>query len=172
MPAQLVSLGEGPSILIDKPILLLGRHPECDIQIESRKISRRHCCIAQIHDYLVVRDLDSTNGIRVNGVRVIEGVLHDGDEVTIGGSRYKVTWDDAPGMAAAKGQRPRPTPIRPDDPDLEECDEPVPLVDTTSKPVRTPKPPPPPARPVTQEDSVVLPSDLDLLPPSGPMPPR
>src|SRR6266852_9915717 len=61
MPAQLVALNDGPSILLDKPILLLGRHPECDVQIDSRKISRRHCCIAQVSDYLVVRDLGSTN---------------------------------------------------------------------------------------------------------------
>ncbi len=46
MPAQLMALTEGPSILLDKPILLFGRHPECDIQIDSRKISRRHCCLA------------------------------------------------------------------------------------------------------------------------------
>src|SRR5579872_1907583 len=64
MPAQLVALHDGPSILLDKPILLLGRHPECDIQIDSRKISRRHCCIAQVDDFLVVRDLGSTNGVR------------------------------------------------------------------------------------------------------------
>ena len=57
MPAQLVALSEGPNILLDKPVLLLGRHPECDIQIDSRKISRRHCCIAQVEDHLVVRDL-------------------------------------------------------------------------------------------------------------------
>src|SRR5947209_20570214 len=96
MPAQLVSLTEGPSILLDKPILLLGRHPECDIQVDSRKISRRHCCIAQVHDYLVVRDLDSTNGIRINGVRVVEGKLKPGDELTVGNHRYQVVWDDAP----------------------------------------------------------------------------
>jgi pSer/pThr/pTyr-binding forkhead associated (FHA) protein len=95
MPAQLVALNDGPNILVDKPILLLGRHPECDIQIESRKISRRHCCIAQVEDYLVVRDLDSTNGIRINGVRVVEGKLHPGDEVTIGNHRYQVTWSEA-----------------------------------------------------------------------------
>jgi pSer/pThr/pTyr-binding forkhead associated (FHA) protein len=70
MPPQLVALTEGPSILLDKPILLIGRHQECDIQIPSRKISRRHCCIAQVNDHLVVRDLCSTNGIRINGVRV------------------------------------------------------------------------------------------------------
>src|SRR3954462_7902053 len=96
MPAQLIALNDGPSILVDKPILLLGRHPECDIQIDSRKISRRHCCIAQVNDYLVVRDLDSTNGIRINGVRVVEGKLRPGDEVMIGNHRYRVTWDEAP----------------------------------------------------------------------------
>src|SRR5213593_168447 len=93
MPAQLVALTDGPSILLDKPILLLGRHPECDIQIESRKISRRHCCIAQVNDYLVVRDLGSTNGIRINGVRVVEGRIKAGDELTIGSHRYQVRWD-------------------------------------------------------------------------------
>src|SRR3954454_18873912 len=109
MPAQLVALTDGPDILVDKPILLLGRHPECDIQIESRKISRRHCCIAQVEDYLVVRDLDSTNGIRINGVRVLEGRLHAGDELTVGGTRYRVTWEEAvrrPARVAAPPPRP------------------------------------------------------------------
>src|SRR5438105_3467315 len=96
MPAQLVALTDGPSILLDKPILLIGRHPECDIQIDSRKISRRHCCIAQVEDYLVVRDLDSTNGIRINGQRVTEGRLAPGDELTIGGHRYQVASEDQP----------------------------------------------------------------------------
>src|SRR3954465_734474 len=102
MPPQLVALSEGPNILLDKPILLLGRHPECDIQIDSRKISRRHCCIAQVETYLVVRDLGSTNGVRINGVRVLEGRLTDGDELTIGTSRYQVTWE---GAAAAAPRR-------------------------------------------------------------------
>src|SRR3954452_14212648 len=93
MPAQLVSLTEDPSILLDKPILLIGRDPECDIQVDSRKVSRRHCCIALVDDYLVVRDLGSTNGIRINGVRVVEGRLRDSDELTIGAHRYRVSWD-------------------------------------------------------------------------------
>ena len=99
MPAQLLSLTEGPSILLDKPILLIGRSPECDIQINSRKVSRLHCCIAQVSTYLVVRDLGSTNGIRINGIRVMEGSLRAGDELTIGNQRYKVHWNakaDAP----------------------------------------------------------------------------
>src|SRR5215218_9459059 len=129
MPPQLVALSEGPNILLDKPILLLGRHPECDIQIESRKISRRHCCIAQVENYLVVRDLDSTNGIRINGVRVVEGRLRPGDEVTIGNHRYQGTWDDAPAAMPPAVPRRVAGPAIPidDDAALEECDEPVPL---------------------------------------------
>ena len=175
MPAQLVALNDGLSILVDKPILLLGRHPECDIQIDSRKVSRRHCCIAQVDDYLVVRDLDSTNGIRINGERVVEGKLHPGDELTIGGSRYRVSWDGAVQPAVA----PRAWPASPlqvpedDDEHLERCDDPVPLAETR-RPRRTPRPatysaPPPPPRKLAEEDSVVLPSDMDLL--SGSSPP-
>ncbi len=93
MPAHLLSLTDGPSILIDKPILLFGRHVECDIQLNSKKVSRRHCCLAQVNDYLVVRDLGSTNGIRINGVRVNEGKLHPGDELVIGNFRYQVCGD-------------------------------------------------------------------------------
>src|SRR5262249_55644177 len=152
MPAQLVALGDGPSILVDKPILLLGRHPECDIQIDSRKISRRHCCIAQVEDYLVVRDLDSTNGIRINGVRVVEGKLHNGDELTIGNHRYQDMWDDSspPAQRGAKAVSPPSVPQPPavsarkgqeEDDLLESCDEPVALPDPpVSRPINPPAP--------------------------------
>ena len=63
--------------MLDKPIVLVGRHQECDVQINSRKISRKHCCLAQVNDYVVVRDLFSTNGVRINGKRVEEGSLND-----------------------------------------------------------------------------------------------
>jgi predicted component of type VI protein secretion system len=194
MPAQLVALNEGPNILVDKPILLIGRHPECDIQIDSRKISRRHCCIAQVHDYLVIRDLDSTNGVRINGVRVVEGRLHPGDELTVGNHRYQVTWEGevpAPSSAPpAQKKVPPPTPIHPasalpaaipmpDDDMLEACDEPVALPD----PGRPPPPlsPPAPARHgpgstrpqpglPADDDSIVIPENLELLPGSGSFP--
>ena len=94
MPPQLVAMTDGPNIPLDKPIVLIGRHQECDIQIPSRKISRRHCCVAQVYNYLVVRDLGSTNGVRINGIRSIEGKLEPGDEVTIGNLSYRVQWDD------------------------------------------------------------------------------
>jgi pSer/pThr/pTyr-binding forkhead associated (FHA) protein len=127
MQPQLVSLTEGPSIMLDKPIVLLGRHQECDIQIGSRKISRRHCCLAQVSDYLVVRDLGSTNGIRINGVRVVEGSLRTGDELMIGNQRYQLQWtanpdDPAPPAkpAVKKARREQADPA-------ESSDRPIPL---------------------------------------------
>jgi predicted component of type VI protein secretion system len=178
MPAQLVALNDGPSILVDKPILLLGRHPECDIQIDSRKISRRHCCIAQVNDYLVVRDLDSTNGIRINGVRVVEGRLVSGDELTVGSHRYRVTWNEPQvspqGQAARKAapSPPRGVALQGDEDELlESSDEPVALPDPARQPRLPVRPIPATARgPIprqslpVEEDSVVIPENLELLP--------
>jgi predicted component of type VI protein secretion system len=138
MPARLLSLSDEPSIVIDKPILLIGRHPECDIQIDSRKISRRHCCIAQVADYLVVRDLASTNGIRINGVRVLEGRLKENDELMIGALRYRVSWDvpsePLPYPGRELGDEAERAGVLPpvaadEDAVLEASDEPVALVD-------------------------------------------
>src|SRR5437660_6379895 len=135
MPPQLIPLNEGPSIVLDKPVLLVGRHQECDIQLPSRKISRRHCCIAQVKDYLVVRDLASTNGIRINGVRVLEGCLRPGDELAIGNFRYQFRWDSLAGVQAPSpgehegGRRARAVPRGPSEDALEFCDVPVPLTE-------------------------------------------
>lgn len=84
-----------PTIIVDRPIILIGRHPECDVQIRSSKVSRKHCCLAEVDDNgnpaLCVRDLDSTNGTRINGTLVDEGRLQANDELTIGAFRFKVT---------------------------------------------------------------------------------
>jgi len=129
MPAQLLSLSEGPSILLDKPIMLVGRHEECDLQLNSRKVSRKHCCIAQVKDHLVIRDLGSTNGIRINGTRVQGGILRAGDELMIGNFRYQVSTDAPRDVIAAAPVRPA-GPVRAtlqDADDLESVDVPVPI---------------------------------------------
>ena len=59
--------GSAPLIALYRPVLLIGRHPECDVRIESPKVSRRHCCVATAYDRVLIRDLGSRNGVRVNG---------------------------------------------------------------------------------------------------------
>lgn len=42
---------------------------------------------------LLVRDLGSTNGIKINGQKVPEGLVAPGDELTIGNQNYVLHWD-------------------------------------------------------------------------------
>ncbi|WP_459554658.1 FHA domain-containing protein [Lacunimicrobium album] len=97
MRAVLQPLGSGPAIKFDKPILLVGRHPDCDIVLlQSRKISRKHCILALVHDHIVVRDLESMNGVRINEKIISrEGILKIGDSVQFGDIAFKLTVDDA-----------------------------------------------------------------------------
>ena len=76
--------GSAPVIALYRPVLLIGRHPECDARIESPKVSRRHCCIATAYDRVLIRDLGSRNGVRVNGRLLEESRLVPGDELAIG----------------------------------------------------------------------------------------
>ena len=63
--------GKGLKIPMDKAIIFIGRHPDCDVVItRSRMISRKHCALVQIDKSFVIRDLGSTNGVKVNGERV------------------------------------------------------------------------------------------------------
>ncbi|MBX3438414.1 MAG: FHA domain-containing protein [Planctomycetaceae bacterium] len=95
-------------VLIDKAIIFFGRHPECDVVItSSRKVSRKHCCVAQVDGKLVVRDLGSMNGIRVNDKTVRrEAPLRLGDTFTVGDVVFRLA--EAP--AKGKPNVPRKTP--------------------------------------------------------------
>jgi hypothetical protein len=91
MAARLVALDEGPDIQLDRAMLVVGRHPQCDARLDSIRVSRQHCCMTQgPNGELVVRDLNSTNGIRINGQRVSEGRLRPGDELSIAHIRYRL----------------------------------------------------------------------------------
>jgi pSer/pThr/pTyr-binding forkhead associated (FHA) protein len=101
MAIRLEPLGEGPLIPLDRPIVFVGRHADCDVRIDSKKISRRHCAIIQLHDRLVVRDLGSTNGIYFNGQRIDEAVIAIDDELQIANLRYQVMKGESTPVAAA-----------------------------------------------------------------------
>ncbi len=108
MPVCLVPEDKGRTIVLDKTITLIGRHPDCDVVLtRSRKISRKHCCLAQVNSHIVIRDLGSMNGIWVNGERV-RGLLRVeiGDQVSIGDLVYQLQDQKSP---AKPGSRKRKT---------------------------------------------------------------
>ncbi len=89
MPARLVAIDDGPDILLDRSMVVVGRHPACDTRLDSLRVSRHHCCLTQENGEVFVRDLGSTNGIRINGQRVETGRLRPGDELSIAHIRYR-----------------------------------------------------------------------------------
>ena len=90
MSNRLIALDEGPDIPLDRAMVVVGRHPQCDARLDSIRVSRRHCCMAEDHGEILVRDLGSTNGIRINGQRVESGRLRPGDELCIAHYRYRL----------------------------------------------------------------------------------
>ncbi len=69
---------------------MMGRDPRCDARLDSLRVSRFHCCVAQIEDGVHVSDLGSTNGTRINGRWVKSGRLRQGDELSIAHLRFRV----------------------------------------------------------------------------------
>jgi hypothetical protein len=74
----------GQRLRVDKRRVVLGRSRECDIQIEDANVSRRHAELRQEGTSFWIVDLDSTNGIEVNGRRVQRAKLDPGDTFTVG----------------------------------------------------------------------------------------
>ena len=105
MPVRLVPVSPGNAIKLDKPVLLIGRNPDCDVILkQSRKVSRTHCLIACVENTIVVRDLGSTNGVWLNSQRIErESRLSVGDELSVADVRYNV-------VRVAKGNGLKETP--------------------------------------------------------------
>jgi adenylate cyclase len=65
----------------------LGRHPNNTHQVLDRIVSKEHCHIDLVDGRYVLRDLGSLNGTFINGERVGDKVLNNGDEITLGSTR-------------------------------------------------------------------------------------
>jgi Protein of unknown function (DUF3662)/FHA domain len=76
---------------VDKRRILLGRSRECDIQVEDPNVSRRHAELRQEGASYWIVDLESTNGIEVNGRRVKRAKLDSGDSFTVGSTEITFT---------------------------------------------------------------------------------
>ena len=77
-------LSDGSRIVLGMEPIVIGRLPECTVALNDPNVSRRHAEIRRLGSDVVVADLRSTNGTKVNGVPVTERVLEDGDEITVG----------------------------------------------------------------------------------------
>ena len=75
---------DGQRVDVDKRRVVIGRSKECDVQVADSNVSRRHAELRQEGTAYWIVDLDSTNGIEVNGRRLKRAKLEDGDRVKLG----------------------------------------------------------------------------------------
>ena len=71
-------------IALNRPRMVLGRDDSCDISLDSRYVSRYQNLFMETPDGWLLIDLSSTNGCFVNGRRVREHRLRDGDLIAVG----------------------------------------------------------------------------------------
>jgi predicted component of type VI protein secretion system len=108
----LYALNGGPAVVLGPGLIVIGRHPACDVRVRSPRVSRRHCCFTARAGEVLVRDLGSTNGTRINGRRVPSGRLRPGEELALGDVCYRLV--ESAGEVPACGLRGRsPSPEGP-----------------------------------------------------------
>lgn len=88
--------------LIEEELTTIGRWPDNDIVLPDRLVSRHHAQIRRVGTQFLLADLDSTNGTYVNGERVTEYPLQDGDSIQIA-PRFQLRFVDSASTAPMPG---------------------------------------------------------------------
>jgi hypothetical protein len=82
-----VLLWDGRDLSLDQGVIVIGRSSGCDVVVDDPNVSRRHAEIRRLGEGYSLVDLGSTNGTEVNGQRVGETSLMNGDVIGVGTTR-------------------------------------------------------------------------------------
>jgi EAL domain-containing protein (putative c-di-GMP-specific phosphodiesterase class I) len=80
--------GPPERVRIEKLPFVIGRAVDADHTVYSNKVSKRHAAVVRVGRRFAVRDVGSTNGTFVNGRRVREALLNDGDIIHVAHKEY------------------------------------------------------------------------------------
>ena len=95
MHGELIPLGGGDPIPLLKKQLLIGRRESCDIVLRFANVSAHHCQLFVSGGYWYVRDMQSRNGVKVNGIRVQEKRIGPGDSLAVAKHNYELQYSPA-----------------------------------------------------------------------------
>ncbi len=115
MKSELVPTDGGLPIPIVKDVTVVGRREYCDVEVRHDSLSKRHAVIVRTDGLLMIRDLASTNGTKVNGQRVMWAALLPNDRLTLGRCKFKVYLgaDNAPSPSEGRVYaRPAGSPVK------------------------------------------------------------
>jgi len=88
----LISKTTGDRYELVKTSCRVGRRDSCDVVLPFANVSGRHCLLWIEKGYWMVEDLNSTNGTRVNGERVLEELILPGDVLGIAKHEFEVQY--------------------------------------------------------------------------------
>jgi adenylate cyclase len=97
---ELIPETGGDNIPLIRNKLTIGRRESCDICLRFPNISGQHCELSFQDGYWLITDLGSTNGIKVNGVKVKKKALRDGDQVSIANRTFTISYTMRAGQHA------------------------------------------------------------------------
>ena len=100
----LVPTGGGEDIPLKKDRILIGRRDNCDIVLRFSNVSGQHCRMTLELGYWFIKDLDSRNGTKVNGLSIRRKRLDPGSVITIAKHAYEIQYN--PEILGAKGLPP------------------------------------------------------------------
>jgi adenylate cyclase len=105
---ELLPVGGGDPIPLLKPVLVVGRRESADIVLRFPNVSGSHCELSLADGFWTVKDLRSSNGIKVNGVRVTEQRLEPGDKLAVAKHVYEIAYEPARLGAAVAAEEKSP----------------------------------------------------------------
>jgi pSer/pThr/pTyr-binding forkhead associated (FHA) protein len=94
MKVFLMPLEGGKPFEVKKELTVAGRQEGCDLLIDHKTVSKLHCVLVCVDGMLLVRDLSSTNGCRINGQRITNGAVLPGEILAIAGVSYRLKMGD------------------------------------------------------------------------------
>lgn len=100
VPLRLILQPSGASVELTQPDVLIGRHSQADVRLPLPDVSRRHCRFLFAQGVWQVIDLNSLNGVFLNGEPIRQASLRQGDLIRIGGFIFAVDMNGAEPEAA------------------------------------------------------------------------
>jgi pSer/pThr/pTyr-binding forkhead associated (FHA) protein len=104
VPLRLVLRPGSTAVELTRPDMLIGRHTDADIRLSLPDVSRRHCRLVYAASRWQIFDLNSLNGVFVNGDRVHQATLDEGDLIRIGGLTFQVELGEEKPASAVAGR--------------------------------------------------------------------
>jgi len=79
---------EGPGgrreFILDQDVMTVGRLPESEVRLDSNEVSRKHMLLKKIGDEYACTDMESHNGVFLNGIKIHSATLREGDTIQLG----------------------------------------------------------------------------------------